>query len=99
MMDVIFGPYRQKLGTREQDSILMQNVQMGVAVDFEKNEAHRKLRLILSEILFILSQIQVRRSSYFPTNIQVLNALYILIFINEFFSCLCRFMTVEQNII
>jgi integrator complex subunit 2 len=48
---------RQKLGNREQDSILIQNLPNGVAVEFERTEVTRRLRLILSEVLFIMSQV------------------------------------------
>ncbi|CAL8102119.1 unnamed protein product [Orchesella dallaii] len=56
---------RQKIGSREQDSVLLQNCLIGIAVDFEKNEAQRKIRLILSDILFILSQIHEPRAEYY----------------------------------
>lgn len=48
---------RQKLGNREQDSILVQNLSQGLTLEFERSEGTRRLRLILSEILFILSQV------------------------------------------
>ncbi|XP_021962074.1 integrator complex subunit 2 isoform X2 [Folsomia candida] len=56
---------RQKLGNREQDSILVQNLSQGITLEFEKAEGTRKLRLILSEILFILSQMIEPRQEYY----------------------------------
>ncbi|XP_015518272.1 integrator complex subunit 2 isoform X1 [Neodiprion virginianus] len=49
---------RQKLGSVQSDSILAQSLQSGLALEFERSDSTRRLRLVLSEILFIASQIQ-----------------------------------------
>ncbi|XP_043267070.1 integrator complex subunit 2 [Venturia canescens] len=49
---------RQKHGNSQSDSILAQSLQGGLALEFERSESTRRIRLVLSEILFISSQIQ-----------------------------------------
>ncbi|XP_066600597.1 integrator complex subunit 2 [Prorops nasuta] len=49
---------RQKLGNAHGDSILTQSLQSGLALEFERSESTRRIRLVLSEILYIASQIQ-----------------------------------------
>jgi len=49
---------RQKLGSVQRDSVLAQSLQSGLALEFERSESIRRIRLVLSEILFIASQIQ-----------------------------------------
>jgi len=51
--------FRQKLGNREQDSVLVQNLQNGLAFEYERADATRKLRLLLSELLFVMSQVRL----------------------------------------
>lgn len=48
---------RQKLGSSQSDSILIQSLQNGLALEFERSDSTRRLRLVLSELLFISSQI------------------------------------------
>jgi len=60
MMFVLSGCllfYRQKQGTTHGDSILIQGLPNGLALEFERSDATRRLRLVLSEILFINSQV------------------------------------------
>ncbi|KAF6206701.1 hypothetical protein GE061_017937 [Apolygus lucorum] len=49
---------RQKAGSAHSDGLLVQSVQNGLAMEFERSDPTRRLRLVLSEILFISSQIQ-----------------------------------------
>ncbi|KAK0165379.1 hypothetical protein PV328_003895 [Microctonus aethiopoides] len=49
---------RQKLGNTQGDSILAQSLQSGLALEFERSESTRRIRLVLSELLFVASQIQ-----------------------------------------
>lgn len=46
------------MGSVQSDSILAQSLQSGLALEFERSDSTRRLRLVLSEILFIASQIQ-----------------------------------------
>ncbi|PNF24457.1 Integrator complex subunit 2 [Cryptotermes secundus] len=48
---------RQKLGSSQSESILIQSLQNGLALEFERSDSTRRLRLVLSELLFISSQI------------------------------------------
>ncbi|KAK5638910.1 hypothetical protein RI129_013205 [Pyrocoelia pectoralis] len=49
---------RQKSGTTQHDSILISNLPNGLALEYERSDMTRRLRLVLSELLFIQSQIQ-----------------------------------------
>lgn len=49
---------RQKSGTVQSDSILISNLPNGLALEYERSDMTRRLRLVLSELLFIQSQIQ-----------------------------------------
>ncbi|XP_014216742.1 integrator complex subunit 2 [Copidosoma floridanum] len=49
---------RQKKGNAQADSILAQSLQGAFILEFERSDANRRIRLVLSEILFIQSQIQ-----------------------------------------
>ncbi|XP_014297506.1 integrator complex subunit 2 [Microplitis demolitor] len=49
---------RQKIGNTQGDSILAQSLQGGLALEFERSESTRRIRLVLSELLFVSSQIQ-----------------------------------------
>ncbi|XP_068086623.1 integrator complex subunit 2 [Anabrus simplex] len=71
---------RQKLGSSQTDSVLVQSLQNGLALEFERSDSTRRLRLVLSELLLISSQLHeqqrgqeftLRRSDLFD------NAVYI----------------------
>ena len=49
--------YRQKVGSAQSDSLLVQTIQNGLAMEFERSDPTRRLRLVLSDILFIASQV------------------------------------------
>ncbi|XP_078032899.1 integrator complex subunit 2 [Augochlora pura] len=49
---------RQKLGSLQRDSVLAQSLQSGLALEFERSESTRRIRLVLSELLYIASQVQ-----------------------------------------
>ncbi|KAB0790954.1 hypothetical protein PPYR_02754 [Photinus pyralis] len=49
---------RQKSCTTQHDSILISNLPNGLALEYERSDMTRRLRLVLSELLFIQSQIQ-----------------------------------------
>ncbi|XP_067132285.1 integrator complex subunit 2 isoform X1 [Centruroides vittatus] len=67
---------RMKLGGHLGESILVSSLQNGLTLEFERSDAARKLRLLLSELLAIMSQIKdgrvevnVRQSELFDTDI------------------------------
>lgn len=49
---------RQRSGTSQSDSILINSLTNGLALEYERSDMTRRLRLVLSELLFIQSQIQ-----------------------------------------
>lgn len=55
---------RQKVGSAQSDSILAQSLQNGLAMEFERSDPTRRLRLVLSDLLFILSQVQEEQSQF-----------------------------------
>ncbi|CAH1791964.1 unnamed protein product [Owenia fusiformis] len=49
---------RTKIGGQQTDSVLISQLQHGLALEFERSSAARKLRLFLSELLFIMGQMR-----------------------------------------
>ena len=49
-------PYRTKLGNDQTESVFISQLTQGVALEFEGSDAARKLRIVLSELLFIMCQ-------------------------------------------
>lgn len=47
---------RQKSSAMQSDSILISNLPNGLALEYERSDMTRRLRLVLSELLFIQSQ-------------------------------------------
>ena len=48
---------RQKLGNQTEDSVLIQSLQHSYALEFERSDATRRLRLFLSELLTLTAQV------------------------------------------
>lgn len=53
---------RLKLGGHSGDSILISSLQNSLALEFERSDAARKLRLVLSELLAFIAQVKENRS-------------------------------------
>ncbi|KAL9980911.1 hypothetical protein ACROYT_G009553 [Oculina patagonica] len=51
---------RRKVGGSSTSSVLVESLQNGLALEFERSEPSRRLRLVLSELLRIMSQVDVR---------------------------------------
>ena len=51
-----FG-FRAKLGGNQVESPIIASLPQGIALEFERSDAARKLRLMLSELLFIMYQV------------------------------------------
>lgn len=49
--------YRAKIGGSQTESVLISQIQHGLAREFEQSDPDRRLRLLLSELLFIMSQV------------------------------------------
>ena len=45
-------------GSTSAESVLMGNLTLGAALDFERSDATRRLRLVLSELLAIMGQVK-----------------------------------------
>ncbi|KAK7076638.1 Integrator complex subunit 2, partial [Halocaridina rubra] len=57
---------RQKLGGGNQsESVLVQNLTNGLALEFECSDPTRRLRLLLSELLFVMAQIREPRQDFY----------------------------------
>jgi len=51
--------FRAKLGGNQTESPIIASLSQGIALEFERSDAAKKLRLMLSELLFILQQVFV----------------------------------------
>ncbi|XP_046325730.2 integrator complex subunit 2-like isoform X2 [Haliotis rufescens] len=49
---------RAKLGGNQGDSVLVSQLHHGLALEFERSDAPRRIRLLLSELLYIMSEIK-----------------------------------------
>uniref|UniRef100_T1IXD4 Uncharacterized protein n=1 Tax=Strigamia maritima TaxID=126957 RepID=T1IXD4_STRMM len=56
---------RQKIGSHQNESILVQSLQDGLALEFERSDAARRLRLLLSQLLYIMAQIRDSRHEFY----------------------------------
>jgi hypothetical protein len=59
---------RTKVGTSQTESVLISQLQTGLAMEFERSDHARRIRLLLSELLFVASQVNsfvlVQRSNH-----------------------------------
>ena len=78
---------RQKHGNTQNDSVLAQSLQGGLALEFERSESARRIRLVLSEILYISSQIhefqknndfQIKQSDLFDNAVYMEEISYVI---------------------
>lgn len=53
----MYNIFRQKLGSTQADSVLIHSLQNPLSLEFERSDSTRRLRLVLSEILYISSQV------------------------------------------
>lgn len=51
------------MGSLQRDSVLTQSLQSGLALEFERSESTRRIRLVLSELLYIASQVQEQQKN------------------------------------
>lgn len=51
------------MGSLQRDSVLTQSLQSGLALEFERSESTRRIRLVLSELLYIGSQVQEQQKN------------------------------------
>lgn len=63
---------RSKMGvTSSSDSVLISNLSLGPALEFERSDATRRLRLVLSELLAIMGQIQKNKDESASNSLNV----------------------------
>ncbi len=81
----VFSRCRVKAGGNQSESQLISQLQHGLALEFERSDPARKLRLLLSELLFVMTQ--VRRSFFSDSKIVQLPSSFfwklLLIFADE----------------
>ena len=49
--------FRSKIGGSSSESVLISQLENGLVLEFERSDAARKLRLLLSELLFVVAQV------------------------------------------
>ncbi|XP_052246674.1 integrator complex subunit 2-like isoform X3 [Dreissena polymorpha] len=55
---------RAKVGSAYSDSVLISQLQNGLALEFEHSDPARRIRLLLSEVLYILSQVRENKTDF-----------------------------------
>ncbi|WAR02639.1 INT2-like protein, partial [Mya arenaria] len=55
---------RMKVGSSYSDSVLISQLQNGLALEFEHSDPARRIRLLLSELLYILSQVRENKTDF-----------------------------------
>ena len=65
--------FRLKAGGVQTESVLISQLQHGLALEFERSDAARKLRLLLSELLFIMSQVIVHSDIHLKLFVDSMN--------------------------
>ena len=55
---------RAKVGAAPGDSVLISNLALGPALEFERSDATRRLRLVLSELLIIMGQVRTSNEAF-----------------------------------
>ncbi|KAL3858011.1 hypothetical protein ACJMK2_012627 [Sinanodonta woodiana] len=56
---------RSKIGGNQTESVLVSQLQTGLALEFEHSDPARRIRLLLSELLFILSQVKESKHEFY----------------------------------
>ncbi|XP_041348716.1 integrator complex subunit 2-like [Gigantopelta aegis] len=51
---------RAKIGGNQTESVLISQLQHGLCLEFERSDAPRRIRLLLSELMFIMTELQVK---------------------------------------
>ncbi len=57
--------HSQKLGNQTEDSVLIQSLSNSYALEFERSDPTRRLRLFLSELLTLMAQVDSSSSIHF----------------------------------
>ncbi|CAI6365811.1 unnamed protein product [Macrosiphum euphorbiae] len=68
---------RQKFGSTQADSVLIHSLQNPLSLEFERSDSTRRLRLVLSEILYISSQIQEHREKQHTVQTSINSEFYV----------------------
>ncbi|XP_062598976.1 integrator complex subunit 2-like [Saccostrea cucullata] len=77
---------RTKLGGNQTESILISQLQNGVALEFERSDPPRRLRLLLSELLFVASQVRESKTEFYQKSSELFES---LVYLEEVSDVLC----------
>lgn len=77
---------RTKLGGNQSESILISQLQNGVALEFERSDPPRRLRLLLSELLFVSSQMRESKTEFYQKRSEMFES---LVYLEEVADVLC----------
>lgn len=55
---IIYFLIREKVGGTQSESVLISQLDQGLSLEFERSDCARRIRLVLSEIFFILGQVR-----------------------------------------
>nr|CAG4643722.1 EOG090X0154 [Lepidurus arcticus] len=80
---------RQKSGSQAEDSILIQSLPQGIALEFERSDATRRLRLLLSELLFLMAQVRDAKIAHAEFTLKVSDLLDQSVYLEEVCDALC----------
>lgn len=58
---MFFHPYRCRIGPAGENALISSSPN-GLALDFERSDSARRLRLFLSELLSVMAQVRLERS-------------------------------------
>ncbi|KAK6190857.1 hypothetical protein SNE40_002632 [Patella caerulea] len=62
---------RSKIGGNQTDSVLISNLQHGLVLEFERSDPARRIRLLLSELLFVMSEIKDQKNPNYQKNCEL----------------------------
>nr|CAG4651591.1 EOG090X0154 [Triops cancriformis] len=80
---------RQKIGSQAEDSVLIQSLPQGIALEFERSDATRRLRLLLSELLFLMAQVRDAKLANADFTMKVSDLLDQSVYLEEVCDALC----------
>ncbi|XP_076108239.1 integrator complex subunit 2-like [Mytilus galloprovincialis] len=77
---------RTKIGTSQTDSVLISQLQCGLAMEFERSDHARRIRLLLSELLFVASQMKENKAEFYFKSSELLES---IVYLEEVSDVLC----------
>lgn len=77
---------RAKMGGSPTESLLIAQLEQGIALEFERCDAARKLRLLLSEVLFIMYQMKEAKNGFYEKSSELFES---EVYLEEVSDVLC----------